>query len=317
MINNLQPLKNLEIFGERYCHEYLIEWNKELLEQNWWEALKMFLKHTFMRGRRDELSLMYYEFTINVLQEMFYIFDENREKSFHNMESSKHYFEKSELFNLKKDSKLRGKDLFENRYVKEKIIESNPFVRELLTQREVKINFNGREVKKKICLENDLDVFMVMDVLNFVASGKDKKNIYIYLINSIKNNGVKFVYDLLCSHDFYGIGDKIASFIIRDILLLNPEIKINDLSDYIWAFPVDTWVAKAAERFGFIEPEAKFNSKIVEKIRKSFIEPCKATDANLNPLKIAAGAWYVGFRSEDLIYHILARADLSSLKDFA
>lgn len=265
MINNLLPLKNLEIFGERYCNEYLIEWNKDLLEKNWWEALKMFLKHAFMRGRRDELSLMYYEFTINVLQEMFYISDENLEKSFSKMEGFKHYFEKNELFNLRKDNKLRGKDLFENRYVKEKIIESNSFVKELLTQREIKLNSNGREVKKRICLENDLDVFMVMDVLNFITSEKEKKNIYVYLLKSIKNNGVKFVYDLLCSHDFYGIGDKIASFIIRDILLLNPEIKINNLSDYIWAFPVDTWVAKAAEKFGFINPGAKFNSKIVKK----------------------------------------------------
>jgi len=66
-------MRNIEQLGERYCRKYLDSWNKEKLQNNWWEALKFFFSHSFMRGRRDELSNEYYYFTIGTLKDHFYI----------------------------------------------------------------------------------------------------------------------------------------------------------------------------------------------------------------------------------------------------
>ena len=84
------------------------------------------------------------------------------------------------------------------------------------------------------------------------------------------------------------VGDKIATFIIRDIGLLNPGL-IN--SKYEYAFPVDTWVRQISkEKFGL---EAKDSE-----IKKFFIEKCKAV--RQDPLKFAAGIWYLGFNALDI-----------------
>ena len=47
--------------------------------------------------------------------------------------------------------------------------------------------------------------------------------------------------------NIYAIGDKIAAFTIRDMGMMNPDI-IKD--DYQFAFPVDIWVYKIANKIG-------------------------------------------------------------------
>ena len=59
--------ENLEKLGKRYERKYLANWEKGKLETKSWQALKFFFSHSFMRGRRDELSAEYYEFTTTVL----------------------------------------------------------------------------------------------------------------------------------------------------------------------------------------------------------------------------------------------------------
>lgn len=76
---------------------------------------------------------------------------------------------------------------------------------------------------------------MVFDVLKFI-SDDNKKNIYNYIKTTIQNNNTQTIYNELIS--LRSVGDKIASFIIRDIGLMNPGIIGND---YEHAFPVDTW----------------------------------------------------------------------------
>ena len=49
-------IRNIETLGDRYISKYLSYWQKEELDNNWWGALKFFFGHSFMRGRRDELS---------------------------------------------------------------------------------------------------------------------------------------------------------------------------------------------------------------------------------------------------------------------
>jgi len=67
-------LKNVERLGEAYRDQYLKGqalgqlWKQDKLDNDWWEALKFFFSHSFMRGRRDKLSSEYYSFTIDRLK---------------------------------------------------------------------------------------------------------------------------------------------------------------------------------------------------------------------------------------------------------
>jgi len=102
---------------------------------------------------------------------------------------------------------------------------------------------------------------MVLDVLKFVSD--DKKNIYNYLRNMIVNSGVKAAYEKLTK--MRAISDKIATFTIRDVGLINLGI-VN--KDYEWAFPVDTWVSKIARKLGC-------NDKGIEEIKQYLIKKMK------------------------------------------
>ena len=126
---------------------------------------------------------------------------------------------------------------------------------------------------------------MVLDVLKFVSD--DNQNIYNYLKNTIVNSGVKTAYEKLTK--MRAISDKIATFTIRDIGLIN----LGTVSkDYELAFPVDTWVIKIAHKLGC-------TSNGIKEIKQYLIEKCKDTD--VDPLKFAAGIWYLGFHSLDIL----------------
>lgn len=298
MSNNYLIFKNLEFFGDKYCRKYLDKWKPEILTKNWWEALKFFFEHSFARGRRDELSLAYHLFTINVLQEFFSIDDNAPDDSFYMVIKNVHFFDKTEIHKINNETKLRGKKLFDNKVIK-KIASANPIIKILLTKRKVEAELNGININREIRLENEYDLFMVLDVLKFITSTSDKKNIYSYLLSILEKRGVKFTYDLL--YGFYAIGDKIVSLINRDILLLNPDIKISE-KDYIYSFPVDIWVKRIASLL-----ECKETSD--NEIKKYFIN--NSIKYNLNPLKVAAGIWFLGFNQLSIIIeNVLPKIDL-------
>jgi len=103
----------------------------------------------------------------------------------------------------------------------------------------------------------------------------------------LEDSGVKSAYEKLT--EMRAISDKIATFTIRDIGLINLGI-VN--KDYEWAFSVDTWVIKIARKLGC-------NSKGIREIKQYLIEKCKDTD--IDPLKFAAGLWFLGFHSLDIL----------------
>lgn len=279
-------VRNIEQLGERYCKKYLDSWNKERLQNNWWEALKFFFSHSFMRGRRDELSNEYYYFTIVTLKDHFSIINGNLDSSYEIVKEQKEYFNKECILTFKKDKNLgRGNSVRREDFKKE-VAERNPIIKLLITPKEVKVEWDNKTYNKKIFLGNDEDVMMVLDVLKFISSD-NRKNIYNYLKNTIANSWVKKVYDELIG--MRAISDKIATFIIRDVGLINLEI-IN--KDYEKAFPVDTWVNKIARKIGC-------NSESTEDIKSYFIKKCK--EADINPLKFAAGLWFLGFHSLDIL----------------
>ena len=66
---NKQTLKKIESFGDVFNKTYRSEWTKERLLNNWKDSLQFFYEHSFMRGRKDSLSIRFKDLTIEVLRE--------------------------------------------------------------------------------------------------------------------------------------------------------------------------------------------------------------------------------------------------------
>jgi len=284
-------LKNLEYLGQKYCQRYLSEWDPEILEKNWWEGLKFFLIHSFMRGRKDELSNAYYYFTIEVLAEIYINKSRSIEEAYGRLFSDKIYFNKNIILELKKQNKIGKNSFQQNPRVRALVLMKNPLVEQMISPRKIKFEWNKRIFERQVHLGNDTDIFMVLDVLRFITSEPKQKSIYKFIKDMIKDHKVSDAYNLLKGSHLYGISDKIASFIIRDILLLNPMIDIKG-DDLKMAFPVDTWVRKLSHRLGFPGDNT-------DEIRNYFINLC--CKEGINAPKMAAGMWYLGFHSLDVL----------------
>jgi hypothetical protein len=288
MKNYSKIMRNIEQLGERYCRKYLDSWNKGRLQNNWWEALKFFFSHSFMRGRRDELSNEYYYFTFRTLEDYFSITSGNLDRAYEKLKEQKGHFNKECILKFKKDKNIGKGNSIKHQDFRKEVVEKNPIVKLLITPKEVEVKWNDKTYNKKTSLGNDVDIMMVLDVLKFISDDA-KKNIYNYLRNMIANSEVKSAYDELIG--IRAISDKIANFIIRDVGLMNPEIKIGD-DDYKLAFPVDTWVIKIAHKLSC-------SSEDIEEIKTYFIKKCK--EFEIEPLKVAAGLWFLGFHSLDIL----------------
>lgn len=277
--------ENLERLGERYKNKYLTIWDKNKLETKPWHALKFFFSHSFMRGRRDKLSVEYYEFTIKVLFDFF--------KTTH-VENSKTLFEeltiskKNNLFNTNSIRELKNEHRnsikhpdFENRIKK-----NNPLINILTTKTKTEIEFpKGTFYKKNICLQNDTDLLMVLDTLNFMSISSDKTNLYKYFDDLIKKDQIDIAYSNL--NKLSGVGDKISTFFLRDMAIMNNYNLAENQAKYI--FPVDTWVAQITSLLA----DKHFSPERPNEIKEYFIK--NYPEKNL-PL-IAAGIWFLGFNS--------------------
>jgi len=284
-------MKNIESLGEQYCQKYLSCWDADVLEGNWWEVLKFFLSHSFMRGRRDELSNEYYWFTIDCLRARYGIADDSLEEAYDRLVVDRGHFDKRMLLEFKRARKLLKKSSLKHPDFREHVGNRNPVIALMVTPKEVEVEWNRQKYRKEIHLGNDTDIMMLMDALSFISSDARQKNIYKYIKDSIINRGVSISYERLKSADFRGIADKIATFIIRDILMLNPHINIGE-NDYSMAFPIDTWVIKISGKLGF-------ESGNIGEIKDYFIRRCR--ESGISPLKFAAGIWFLGFHSLDIL----------------
>jgi hypothetical protein len=83
----------------------------------------------------------------------------------------------------------------------------------------------------------------------------------------------------------------------RDVILMNPELAIENAS---LVFPVDTWVSKIANKFGC-------ESEDQDVVRSFFIKQMPARSA----AKIAAGLWYLGFHSLEIVLANLAKIEIT------
>lgn len=301
MSDKNRMLRNIEKLGDRYCEKILLKQSKkERLESDWWEALKFFFGHSFMRGRRDELSNEYYCFTVEVLKEYFSISSESVDKSYEKLKASKELLSKDLILAFKNAIRISGTKggIIKHPNFDKEVASKHPLVKILSTPKTVAIKWEERTYHKAVHLGNEEDIMMVLDVLKFVSDEK-QRNIYKYLKETIRDSGARKAYTELV--EVRAIADKLASFIIRDIGLLNPEIIKAEDSEY--AFPIDIWVNRISTRLGINEDD-------VQDVKQIFIKAC--IGCNISPLKFAAGLWYLGFNSLDLALEYLDKVDIDA-----
>lgn len=294
--------ENLEILGKRYKSEHLTIWEKSKLETKSWQALKFFFSHSFMRGRRDELSVEYYEFTIKVLLDYF---------ETNNIEDSNTLFEEltisknNDLFNTDSIKELKNgrSNSIKHPDFEHRIKKENPLINILTTKTKIEIEFpKGNLYTKNICLQNDFDLLMVLDTLSFMSTSSSETNLYKYFNDLIKEDKIETAYSEL--NKISGVGDKISTFFLRDIAIINNYNLAENQLKYV--FPVDTWVAQITSLLA----DKQFSAERPNEIKKYFIE--NYSDNNL-PL-IAAGIWFLGFNSLSIAIEYVKMKNLKEKK---
>lgn len=287
--NEKTILKNIEGLGCRYMSEHLTKWNEEKLQYDWWEAVKFFFSHSFMRGRRDELSNEYYCFTIDLLGKFFQIKATDLDTSYNNIKNYSSLLGSSQIKKFKSDNNISKKNSIKHSKFKRDIANNNKLIEALIEPSKTEVIWKEKNYKKEIHLGNDEDLMMVLDVLKFITDNDKQKNIYNFFKGLIKCYKINDAYKIL--NKIRAISDKISTLIIRDLLLMNPMLEIKD-KDFEFAFPVDTWVCKIAQKLNI-------KTKNFEEIKKEFIK--KSTEYKISPIKLAAGLWYLGFNSLDIL----------------
>jgi hypothetical protein len=283
---------NLESLGDRYCSRYLEIWRSDIAE-NWWTAFRFFFNHAFMRGRRDQLSEEYFRYAIVALKEYFCIPDNPVEKDF--LKLVRHHsdfikdFAAIMTFKISSERKRTANSIRDGAFNTE-ITATHPLVNKLVA----KSNIHGQR-----SLNNDRDLLMVLSSLSFLTHQGMPANIHNYIVNQLTAGNTKGVVKAI--KEVYAVGDKLSAFILRDIILMNPNIKAEDQS---LAFPIDTWVVKVANRLGC-------TSEDHAEIRKFFIDRLEGTSA----AKVAAGLWYLGFNSLDILLVNLDKVDMTSWRE--
>jgi hypothetical protein len=275
--------KNLEFYGQEYVKEHLTKWKDKNLESDWLQALNFFFSHSFMRGRKDELSNEYYFFTMDVLAEFFNYSDDNLHESSLLLKKTRieKLFNTDDILQLKKVER----NSLKHPEFEISIKPNNTLIEKLTTRR---LDSNSQHYKKNICLQNDADLLMVLDTLNFISASDNRMNIYNYFNDLIIRNNIKKAYAELT--ELSGIGDKISTFFLRDIILFNNYDFKNELVDYVFA--VDTWVAQITSLIAQKEYTTADSKSVREYYNKHF--------SAHNLALIAAGVWYLGANSLEI-----------------
>lgn len=309
-------MKNIENYGKKYLKHFhknsvlfsnykcVSQLTKEL-NNNCWVSLEYLLHHTFMRGRKDELSEKYYKYTIRKLKEFFNInTTQNREKLNLNYNTfivnvNQYTIDYENIYNIKNQEEFL-KYIFNN---------DNKLIKLLRNKNnEDKILKNENEHP----LNNYKDIIMVLGVLYFVSNiaiKEKKRNITNYFIENINDNKIEDSYNKLKKIKF--IGTKIASFYLRNLVFI---YKIRNISkdDLIYFLPIDTWIKKVSIKAGIIKNDKiNLTKKNINYIRKETVKKCN--QASVNPLLFNLGCWYLGSNSFDLLIDLLKKDEINFL----
>jgi len=148
-------------------------------------------------------------------------------------------------------------------------------------------------------VNNHYDQRMVIESIRFIRDNlKDYDyNIFNWAIDLIRTNCCPEAFSALTG--IFAIGDKLATFYLRDVTLvsdLEPTIRSES---YIYFQPIDTWVKQVSDAIGITEPTDREILVVKEKIVACCLE------VGVSPLLFNAGAWMAGANAFRLIIELL------------
>lgn len=272
IISNL--LNKLAGFSRYYMEEVVAEGlafkkadnDKSRIVQSWWLSLVFFFDRVFYQGRRDEVSHMFEQASIEALEELLGASDGQK---------------LSKLLKLKNSGYLQF-----SRY------KNHPELDEGLKKAYVVELYDGRRKKSSTGKERDRE--MTVDTLSFIAENLKPYdyNILRWSIDKIGKGNLKNVYKEIRS--IRQIGDKTASLFLRDVVtIFKLENKVH-LDDYVLLQPVDTWVRKISKRLNLAPSDISD-----EKLKRNLVNICLKN--GVSPIKLNQGIWYLGSFSLDIL----------------
>jgi len=145
-------------------------------------------------------------------------------------------------------------------------------------------------------VNNRHDRRMVYESIGFVRDDLQEYsgNIFNWAVDSILSGRGAEAYMVLTS--IHAIGDKLATFYLRDVTLLEGIEDRIGTEDYGYFQPVDTWVERVA---GSLEIIDEVDRGRTWTIKNKIIRAC--LDADVSPFLFNAGSWLVGAHAYTLL----------------
>jgi len=135
-------------------------------------------------------------------------------------------------------------------------------------------------------VNNRVDRKMIVSTLIFLNEQTKDNNIVTYSTQKIRKGLLGKVY--LKLDGVFGIGAKLASFFLRDLVCLYRLESYVEDDDLALLQPVDVWVDRVTERLGIIE-----TNDLLEAKREKIVKACQ--QANVHPISFNQGCWYAGY----------------------
>jgi hypothetical protein len=228
-------LKSVEQYGRQYVAEYLgkVRQQHQAIMTDPLAALAFMFGKFFMRGRRDTISVVFRDKTLELI---------NTYKSLDDIDVS-------DL-----DARLHERGV-NNRYDRRMVVASIQFARRLPTY---------------------------------------DCNVFNWAVAAIQDAQAAEAYEVLTG--IFAVRDKLATFYLRDVTLVQDIEGSIRKDDYAYFQPVDTWVERVAESLRIVSQDDLGKRWIV---KGKIIEASLA--AGVSPLLFNAGAWMVGANAYRLL----------------
>lgn len=143
-------------------------------------------------------------------------------------------------------------------------------------------------------VNNHIDRRMVTATCEFVLTKLERwdRNVVRYAVDEITNGRVASLSNDI--RKIHAVKDKLASFYLRDVVLVYDLENLVKPEDYKYYQPIDTWVKQVAYALRLAVPADEDDV-----VKQKIIDACIAADTS--PLLFNAGAWLVGKNSLRLL----------------
>jgi len=161
---------------------------------------------------------------------------------------------------------------------------------------------NAKNPLQQVLLQHKVnksgDRLMVISTLGFINKLEDL-NIVNYAVTNIRKGQTAEIFKELLS--ICSVGDKIASFFLRDVASVFELEPVLTASDYVYLQPVDTWVRQVLEKTGILAES--YNDSKLKQLKQMVVDHC--LKYNVSPIRFNQGAWYVGANAFDVLFERL------------